>query len=182
MTVLQITDRQVRTVLLHHVAQRVLQSSAKELRAAGLESARLRSMRRLSVHELERLAALRTVPIGIVLDTQALEAGLRSIAMVDKALEQEAYFVRHGASWRLMSALFRLSRKTTYRLRRQLGVKLASGRTALPEAAMCERITRCWASMQDLEPRPRYRRLHEAFPAFPIIVLEAVIRQSEAWK
>jgi hypothetical protein len=179
---LPVLDPQVRTVLLHHVALRASQISAEEVQAAGLDAKRLRALRRLSVHELERLASMRTLPIGVVLDVNALDGALRAIALGDQARALESHFVLHGASCRLMTALFRLPRKATHRMRQQLGVIHPAGRPTLPDPVERERIVRCWTSLEHLEARQRYQRLHQAFVNHPIAVLEAVIRRSETWR
>lgn len=178
---LEVTDPQVRTVLLHHVSQRSLQVDAAELLRAGLSSAPLKMLRRLSVHELERLACTHAVRISIVLDAQALEGALRKVTLVDEALEVQTYFVRHGASVRLMAALFKMSRNSTHRLRREFGVMHPSGQLALPHPDERSRILRSWRATKDLEPRQRYLRLHQSFSVHPIGALELVIQQADEW-
>jgi hypothetical protein len=178
---LEVTDPQVRTVLLHHVSQRISQGDPPDLRQSGFGSGGLRTLRRLSVHELERLARTQTLRIAIVLDVDALEGALRKVEMVDGAEEMRTHFVRSGASTRLMASLFRMSRNATHRLRRDLGVLHPSGQLTLPHPDERVRILRCWHSTQDLAPRLRYLRLHQTFPTYPIAALELVIRQSEQW-
>lgn len=178
---LDVTDPQVRTVLLHHVSQRTTQVHASELLRVGLNGAQLKMLRRLSVHELERLASTHAVRISIDLDLEALESALRKVTLVDEALEMQTYFVRHGASVRLMAALFKMSRNATHRLRRELGVTHPSGQLALPHPDDRSRILRCWRFTKDLMPKERYLRLHQSFPVHPMGALELVIRQAEKW-
>ena len=82
----------------------------------------------------------------------------------------------HGASTHLMSVLFKMRPKLTYKCRRDLGVRRFSGQVYLPDDATCERIHHVWRSIADPAPRVRYFQLHQVFAQMPIAVLEAVIR------
>ena len=173
---LPVHDTQVRLVLLNHVTTRLADARPDELDAVGIGNEQLDHLRQLSAIDLNRLAAMRTLTIGISLDGEALQAGLRTVALVKEAKALEAYFIRHGASTRLMSALFKIRRKLTLKYRRDLGVGRPSGRVPLPEYATRERIYRVWRSITDPAPRIRYYQLHQAFLHLPIAVLEVVIR------
>ena len=78
-----------------------------------------------------------------------------------------------------MCALFKVRRKLTLNLRRDLGVCRPSGRVPLPDFATRERIYRVWRSIADPAPRVRYYQLHQAFLHLPIAVLEVVVRDFE---
>lgn len=173
---LPLHDTQVRLVLLNHVTTRLGQARPDELDAVGIANEQLDRLRQLSALDLNRLAAMRTLTIGISLDGEALQAGLRTVALVKEAKALEAYFIRHGASTRLMSALFKIRRKLTLKFRRDLGVCRPSGRVPLPDYATRERIYRVWRSIADPAPRIRYYQLHQAFTHLSIAALEVVIR------
>ena len=172
---LPLHDTQVRLVLLNHVTTRLADARPGELDAVGIGNEQLDRLRQLSAIDLNRLAAMRTLTIGISLDGEALQAGLRTVALIKEAKALEAYFIRHGASTRLMSALFKIRRKLTLKYRRDLGVGRPSGRVPLQYATR-ERIYRVWRSITDPAPRIRYYQLHQAFLHLPIAVLEVVIR------
>ena len=176
---LPLHDTQVRLVLLNHVTTRLADARPGELDAVGIGNEQLDRLRQLSAIDLNRLAAMRTLTIGISLDGEALQAGLRTVALIKEAKALEAYFIRHGASTRLMSALFKIRRKLTLKYRRDLGVGRPSGRVPLPQYATRERIYRVWRSITDPAPRIRYYQLHQAFLHLPIAVLEVVIRDFE---
>ncbi len=176
---LPLHDTQVRLVLLNHVTTRLAEARPDELDAVGIGNEQLDRLRQLSALDLNRLAAMRTLTIGISLDGEALQAGLRTVALVREAKALEVYFIRHGASTRLMSALFKIRRKLTLKFRRELGVCRPSGRVPLPQYATRERIYRVWRSIADPAPRVRYFQLHQAFLHLPIAVLEVVIRDFE---
>ena len=176
---LPLHDTQVRLVLLGHVTTRLAEARPDELDAAGIAHEQLDRLRQLSALDLNRLAAMRTLTIGISLDGDGLQAGLRAVTLVKEAKALEAYFICQGASTRLMSALFKVRRKLTLKLRRDLGVCRPSGRVPLPDYATRERIHRVWRSIADPAPRVRYYQLHQAFLLLPIAVLEVVIRDFE---
>lgn len=177
---LPLLDPQVRLVLLNHVTTRLAEAGPAELDAAGIANEQLDRLRQLSALDLSRLASMRTLTIGIALDGEALKAGLRTVALVNEAKALEAYFIRHGASTRLMSQLFKVRRKLTLQLRRDMGVSRPAGRVPLPDYATRERIYRVWRSMADPAPRHRYYQLHQSFAHLPIAVLEVVVRDFEA--
>jgi hypothetical protein len=173
-------DPHVRLVLLNHLALRLADAPAEEVGAAGLTSEQLARLRRLAAVELDRLAAMSSLTIGVSLDGHALEAGLRTLVLFSEARALENYFIRAGASTSLMFRLFKVHRKGTLKLRRQLGARRPAGRAALPDHATRERIYLEWRAGRDLSPRARYYQLHQRFPDLPIAVLEAVIRAFEA--
>jgi hypothetical protein len=177
---LPLLDTQVRLVLLNHVTVRLADAGQQELSAAGLAGELLEGLQRLSATDLNRLAAMRSVKIGVTVDGDALQAGLRILALVNEARALQAYFIRHGASTALMSRLFKLRRKLTLQMRRELGVRRPSGRVSLPDYAARERIYLAWRAIGDPAPRARYYQLHQAFPHLAIAVLEVVIRDFEA--
>lgn len=173
---LPLHDPQVRLVLLNHVTTRLAQARPEELDAVGIATEQLDRLCQLSALDLTRLASMRGLFIGVSLDGEALKAGLRTVALVNEAKALEAYFIRHGASTRLMSTLFKVRRKLTLKFRRDLGVCRPSGRVPLPDYATRERIYRVWRSISDPAPRVRFYQLHQAFTHLSIAALEVVIR------
>ncbi len=177
---LPLHDTQVRLVLLNHVTVRLAEGRPDEIHAVGIETDQLAHLRRLSALDLNRLAAMRTLTIGITLDGEALQAGLRTVALVNEAKALETYFIRHGASTRLMSVLFKIRRKLTLKRRQDFDARRPAGRVPLPDHATRERIYQAWRAIGDPAPRVRYYQLHQAFQHIPIAVLEVVVRDFEA--
>jgi hypothetical protein len=130
---LPLLDTQVRLVLLNHVAVRLAEARPDELHAAGIANEQLARLRQLSALDLNRLATMRELSIGVSFDAAGLTVGLRTVSLVNEAKALEAYFIRHGASWQMMSALFKIRRKVTLRRRRDCGAWRRSGRFALPD-------------------------------------------------
>ncbi len=91
----------------------------------------------------------------------------------------ESYFLLHGASWQLMRALFRLTRKRVLSRRQELGAWFPAGRVPLPEVLVREDIRTVWQRIGESDRRMRYYRLHQQFKSISIRVLEAVIRGKE---
>jgi hypothetical protein len=177
---LPLNDRQLRLVLLHHISVRLAEADPKELRAAGLPIEHLAHLVQLSAVDLNRLASMRKLTLGVVVDVAGLATGLRALALVNETKALEAYFIRNGASHRLMSTLFKMRRKLTLKRRITCGARRSAGYPRLPDHATRERIYREWLAMDEASPRIRYYRLHQAFPNLPIDVLEAVLRRFEA--
>lgn len=176
---LPLLDAQVRLVLLNHVAMRLAEAEPTELHAAGIENEQLARLRQLSAVDLNRLAAMRDLTIGVAFDAAGLKAGLRAVTLVNEAKALEAYFIRNGASWQMMNAFFKIRRKVTLKRRRDCGAWRPSGRLPLPDYPTRERIFRAWLAIEEPNPRVRYYRLHQALPHFSIAVLDAVVREFE---
>ena len=177
---LPLHDTQVRLVLLNHVTVRLSEGQPSELDLAGIENEQLSHLRQLSALDLSRLAAMRSLTIGIAFDSAELKAGLRAVALANEVKALENYFIRNGASTQLMSVLFKMRRKLTLKRRHDIGGRRPAGRVRLPDYPLRERIYRAWRDITDPIPRVRYYRLHQAFPQIPIAVLETVIRAFEA--
>lgn len=171
---LQLHDTHLRLALLNHIA---MQLSGTE---AGIEAELLEHLKGLSAADLHRLASMRAPMLAVRVDAEKLKAALRALALGNEAKAQETYFIRNGASWSLMRRLFKVRHKLTLQRRRDLGVRRPPGRLQLPDAAMREGIGRVWAASSDLEPRARYYKLHQSFPAFSLEVLEIVVAQYES--
>ena len=177
---LPLLDAQVRLMLLNHLAVRLAEAEPAELHAAGIDTELLARLRQLSPLDINRLAAMRGLTIGVAFDALGLKAGLGAVARVKEAKALEAYFIRNGASWQMMNALFKIRRKVTLKRRRDCGAWRPSGRLPLPDYSTRERIFRAWRAIQDPYPRMRFYRLHQAFPQLSIAVLDAVVREFEA--
>jgi len=177
---LPLLDAQVRLVLLNHVAVRLSEGDAAELRSSGIETDQLTRLRELSPIDLNRLAGMRELMIAVRFDSGTLKAGLRAVTLVNEAKALEAYFIRNGASWQMMSALFKIRRKVTLKRRRDCGAWRPSGRIRLPNPVMRERIFRAWLAINAPSLRDQYFELHHIFPNFSLAVLEAVVREFEA--
>lgn len=177
---LPLLDPQLRLVLLNHVAMRFTEAGPAELSAAGIDTEQLARLRQLSALDFNRLAAMSDLTIRVAFDAAELKARLGALARVNEAKALEVYFIRNGASWQMMNALFKIRQKVTLKRRRDYGAWRPSGRLALPDHSKRERIFRVWLAIEDPNPRERYYRLHQAFPQLSIAVLDAVVREFEA--
>jgi len=173
---LSLRDPHVRLVLLSHIASRAAAGAVSELSAAGIHEDQVAKLRELKAMDLINLADMHDFPIGITFELARLEAALRGVAMLSRAKSLELYFVRNGASTRMMHRLFKTQHKITRKRRREHGAVLPPGRARLPGRALRDRILRVWFSLDDRDARIRYFMLHRAFPDLAIAVLEAVIR------
>jgi len=176
---LPLRDGHLRLMLLTHLVARLGEGDNAELRNAGIEPEQLDRLRTLSVSDIQRLAALRQPMMGLALDGPALKAGLRSLAVLKEAQSLEEYFIRHGASPALMTALFKMPYKTTLARRRAAGRGCGRGRPVLTPIVIRDRIHRFWADLAHLDMRQRYHRLHQAFPALSLHALSLVVTEFE---
>lgn len=179
---LPLFDAQVRLVLLNHVAVRLAEGEPTVLHAAGIDAEQIARLRKLSALDLNRLAAMRDFVIGVAFDASGLRAGLRAVALANELRAMEAYFISNGASCKMMSEFFKIRRKVTLNRRRNCGAVRPSGRVPLPGYETREHIYRTWLNLEEINPRERYYRLHQAFPHFAIAILEASVQECETYR
>ena len=117
---LPLSDPHVRLVLLGHIASRAAAGATAELSAAGILQDQLGRLRELSAMDLINLANMRAFPIGVTFELSRLEGALRSVSMLNRAKAIELYFIRNGASSRMMHALFKSRHKATRTRRRSI--------------------------------------------------------------
>jgi len=177
---LPLLDAQVRLVLLNHVAVRLAETEPTTLHAVGIDPEQVIRLRQLSALDLNRLATMRDFAIGVAFDASGLKAGLRAVALANEIRTMEAYFIRNGASCKMMSEYFKIRHKATLKRRRDCDAVRPSGRLPLPDYDTREHIYRTWLAIKEASSRLRYYRLHQAFPHLAIAVLEAVVCEFEA--
>lgn len=177
---LKVQDTYLRVMLLSHIAAGLKCSDPEALRAVGIDNHQLCRLQELRIVDLHRLARMRTPLLGVTVDTEALRMGLRALSVSRELKDIEDYFIRNGASWRLMKSLFSMRHKLTLALRREYGVHRGDGRQRLPNMAERERIWRAWEALGPLHLRDRYLKLHGSFPNLPIEALEIVVAEYES--
>jgi hypothetical protein len=176
---LLLRDTQVCSVVLSYIAAQVGEGCPGGLREAGLDFQNLADLRELSAFNLKRLAAMRDLKIVVSLDCHALKSGLRNLGLVREAKSLEVYFLRNGASCRMMRALFKMGRRDTLERRRQWGARQPQGKVRLPPLGMRRNIFKVWQAKPQANLRLRYYQLHQTFPQYSIAALEAVVRSLE---
>jgi hypothetical protein len=172
---LTLRDPHVRLVLLSHFAARAASGEKSDLQAAGIHGDQITRLLELNTMDLIALAEMPTFSIAVAFELDRLEAALRTASMLSQARSLEAYFIKNGASSRMMYALFKSRKVLTRQRRREQGCWMPPGRTRLPERALREQILRVWCSIKQRDSRLRYYLLHRSFPHVAIAVLEAVI-------
>lgn len=174
MSVVQLVDEHMRLMLLCHLVTHC--GADKPAGLQGIDPAHWARLQTLSVQEFVILAAVRECRIEVGIDGEGLGRALRLVPRVSEAAWLETYFLRHGASWQLMRALFRMRRKIVLRRRRELGAWQPAGRSVLPDEDARIRIRQLWDGSSEGDPRMRYYRLHQAYRNLTIRVLEEVLR------
>jgi len=170
-------DGPIRLIVLAHVVARLQQSATDDLLQVGIEPDQIDCIRTLSPSDIERLAALPLPTIELALDRVSVNTGLRQLAILKDVHLLEQYFIRHGASPKMMKALFTMRFSTTRALRQELGLTSRYGRPVLPKIDIRDRIHQYWAAHSKLNSRQRYYQLHKAFPEHRFDTLHAVITE-----
>ena len=172
-------DGSLQLMVLTHLVARLQQGAADEFLQAGIERDQIDRLRTLDASDIKRLAALPHPMIGLALDGESVNSGLRHLAVIKDVQFLEEYFIRHGASPKMMKTLFTMAFETTYTRRQALGQKGLYGRPVLPTIDVRDGIHRFWAAHANLDPRSRYYQLHRAFPAYRFDTLHSVIIEFE---
>ena len=176
---LAIQDGLLRLMVLTHLISRLHQGGADEFLKAGVEPDQIDRLRTLDASDINRLAALPGQMVELALDGESMSSCLRQLAAIKDAQFLEEYFIRHGASPKMMKAFFTMPFETTRRRRQALGQKGLYGRPVLPTIEVRDRIHRFWAAHAHLDARTRYYQTHRAFPAFRFDTLDSVIIEYE---
>lgn len=174
-----ILDRQLRFLLLSHVASSLIGAPSMVGGVASFPRKQLYRLAELSTVDFLRLAASRDLPIELNIDVHALLRAMQTLPRIEEAEWLKSYFLRHGASWQIMRDLFKVRRKLVHRQRREIGAWSLPGRLRLPDEATREAICLAWEKIDEPDLRLRYYRLHQRFPHLLIRVLEVVLRDVE---
>jgi hypothetical protein len=176
---LRLDDRHMRLAFLNYICAQLGEGNPGDLLSCGLDERQLAQLRELSAFNLRCLAAMPQLELAVSVNGKGLAAGLRALGLSSEAKALEMYFLRNGASSRLMAELFRMRRKLTHSRRQQWGVKLPAGNVRLPPMNTRIQIYRAWQAQPERSLRLRYYHLHQQFSQYPIAVLECVVRMLE---
>lgn len=176
---LPLRDPQVRLVLLSHLATWAAEGAVADLEAAGIRPPQIARLQRLTAMDLIALAEQAAFTINVSFELERLEGVLSFVSRLSRARELEIYFLRNGASVRMMRRLFKSSDVATFRKRRELGYRGPSGRPRSLPSSLRDQILRKWWSIRQRDLRARYYLLHRDFPQLSIAMLERVVLRSE---
>lgn len=176
---LPLQDGLLRLMVLTHLVARLHQDGAGEFLKAGVDPNQIDRLRTLDTSDINRLATLPDRIVELALDGSSMSSCLRRLAAIKDAQFLEDYFIRHGASPKMMKAFFTMPFETTRARRQALGQKGVYGRPVLPAMDVRDRIHRFWAAHAHLDPRSRYYQMHRAFPTFRFDTLDSVIVEYE---
>jgi hypothetical protein len=146
----------------------------------GLNERALQRLRSLPVGELARLAAIKHLRVGILVDGDSLDYALRTLDRLSRESTLLERCVAHHAPRALLAELFGSPAiALAGRQRRQRGEQAPRGRPRLPDAETRDSIHARWHALQDcnLKPAERYLALAEAYPEFTLASLHAVVHE-----
>ena len=179
---LALQDGLLRLMVLTHLVARLQQGSADEFLQAGIEIDQINRLRTLNTSDINRLAKLSHPLIGLELDGESVDIGLHQLAVIKDVQFMQEYFIRHGASAKMMKTLFTMPFGTTRMRREALGQKGVNGRPILPTIDVRDRIHQFWAAHANLDSRSRYYQLHQTYPEYRFDTLDSVIVEYERSK
>src|SRR5580700_10806641 len=99
-------DRSLRILMLTHLVARLQQRATEEFLRAGIELDQLERLRVLDAADIKCLAGLPQPVIGLTLDTASVSSGLRQLAVIKDVQTLQEYFIRNGASPKMMREFF----------------------------------------------------------------------------
>ncbi|HEU0202283.1 MAG TPA: STY4526/YPO1902 family pathogenicity island replication protein [Burkholderiaceae bacterium] len=182
-----LTDAACRNVVLTDLVKMLHQpdeARLEELVSSGITPQLMDRLYSLTACDLMRVANMPLCRIGVHIDWTSFARALDVHQAAKHASEILEYFIRHGASRRLLRRLFSLS-DAEYRSRAMaLGLDpCRRGRVPMPAESERDAIGLAWHALtrqHAADPRRCYYELHRRFSACSIAALEQVLFQFEA--
>jgi len=169
-TPVAISDPNLKRALLQHLLEQEQEAIPGELADFLCE------LRGRPLQDFLALTSARTLRVSIYLG-----GVVSSLQHLEAQNDQEAllsYFVKHGASRKMLQRFFSISGDRAAKLCQGVGVV---GRAKLPPVSERDRIHACWhdlqTSMATAPVRDRMYSLHQQFASHSIRVLEAVLNE-----
>lgn len=171
---LQIKDPLIKRLLLEQIVEEIDGGGIDGLLRAGFSAEFLDSMRHRSARDLIRIAAL-PINLHVRFEEDSVASFLSRLDSSRKSAKMCEYFIRHGASVRMMCDLFRLSAEDVRALRAQLLDAEDATRGRMPPARERDRIHESWHALKTAHPKASFRdqvyRLHQQFHGLQIDAL-----------
>lgn len=170
----------IQAAIIHHLIRQTEEGNLTFISSMvdmGFTPEQIDKLRSLTASEMARLFREDRPIIHIKGDGIGLEKALKSLSSDQSEYQQQAEFIRRGASASMMFHLFRLNRNQVTKIRLLLGLSAEKkGRPALPAESVQNRIFEAWKAVsQHSNMRVRYLKLHDQFTEIPISTLYAVI-------
>lgn len=174
---LALDDPQTRMYLLSRLVAKIESGDAlHDLVGAGMQQSAIDQLRSMSMSDAIRFAH---TPCGLSLavHTREVEGQLRRVEHAKLVRTRLEYFIRNGATPRLLTQLFGVSPTEARRLRKQLAPSIATGgRTKEPTVEEREAIEKAWQRLKvHTDQCERVWQLHQEFRTLWISTLELVI-------
>ena len=164
---LDVTNPLIKRLLIEHVLELIDNGYTEKLIALGFSHSLLDDLRNRPTADFIKLAS--QLPIKINLCAHSLGRSLKLLDMRNETEPMRNYFIRNGASRRMVCTYFKMSLDDYRRLRNQLCPDAAvGGRVAMPPVAVRDAIHADWHAIQKSCPhdalRQRIFNLHQKHP------------------
>lgn len=177
---LVIKDEKIRFLVLSHLIEAAECDRDAVLANSGLKAAHLESLRQVSSKDLLLIAQLPEPEMTIHLDALRFEHALGLLDYLNDRAALLEYFVQHGATSSMLTALFKISPHDVV-LKRAL-LKGKPGRPHMPDATCREAIQLHWHKMHKSKSNnppsaEDYHALHQEFSNLSLATLYAVVHE-----
>lgn len=177
---LQITNPIIKRLALEDIVEQI-DENMDELLQAGFSPDFLDALRHRPARDLIRLANAPRLTIRLVIDEQEIASHLNQLDRVRSDTLLLEYFVKNGASVRMICDFFWLPAESVRALRAQLLPPEASARGKMPATDVRDEIHRHWHRISSEMPcaasREKLYKLHQAWPALRIDTLCSVLNE-----
>lgn len=171
-------DAPTRLMLLTRLVAKIESGDAvQDLLRAGLDHAAIQQLRGMSISDALQVANT-SCGLAIQLQPRELHGQLGTVERAKRLRDRLEYFIKNGASPRLLMQLFRISPGDARRMRKQLAPAIATGgRTREPTESERSEISEAWSELLASCPDDcdRVWMLHQRFTTMWIASLELVI-------
>lgn len=171
---LQVTNPTIKRLLLEDIVEQI-DENMDGLLQAGFSPAFLDMLRHRPARDLIKLAGLPRLTMRLSIDEREIASYLNQLDLIRRDAELLEYFVKNGASIRLICDFFRMPAEAVRALRAQLLPRDARMHEKLPAPNVRDEIHAHWhrlsKEMATSLPRDRLHALHQAWPALRIDTL-----------
>ena len=179
---LEVTNPLLKRLILEHIIEQIDGGGITELLQAGFSAEFLDELRGRSARDLIRLSEFDALAFRVSLPEPLVGQFLARVDVSRHSAERCEYFVRHGASVRMVCDLFRMSAADVRTLRGQLlDPEMRAGRQGMPCDEVRDRIHERWHELIRVQPdiplRERIYRLHQSFPDLSIDALSRTLNE-----
>lgn len=177
---LAVTNPMLKRLVLEDIVERIDRGGIDSLLECGLTPDFIDMIRRRPARDLIHIASIGQLQINVSLEPGKVVSHLKQLDWLRQDAEIREYFIRNGATQRMLMRTFKISSADLRVLREQLlDGETVGGRTRMPEPDVRDAIHSEWARLQTAfeHEREQIYHLHQRFPDYTIAALASTLSE-----